>query len=336
MAVTIKDVARLANVSPSTVSRVIADNPSISTATKRRVRRIMDELNYYPNLSARSLASKKSQTIGLVLPQASDAFYQNPFFPTVMRGINEASSSKGYGLLISTGQNEEDRLSHIQRMVYGKQVEGLIFLYAMVNDPILEFVSSINFPVVVIGSPDNSQVNLVDNDNELIGKQATKALIEKGCRKPVYIGGDEKQPFIHNRELGFKAALKEAHLPSDHQNSFHPKSFMPDEGYALAKQILAKGEADGFVVADQLVARGVRHAIAQSQQADIPLITFKPYAPSLYTGHATEACMNLHGQTLGEQAVYILFDVLRDEENKGQRYIHEIVKSELIPGLNQQ
>lgn len=84
MAVTIKDVAQKAGVAPSTVSRVIQNNPSISDATKEKVRQAMKELKYYPNLNARSLVSKKSFVIGLVLPDATDAFYQNPFFPTVL------------------------------------------------------------------------------------------------------------------------------------------------------------------------------------------------------------------------------------------------------------
>src|SRR5699024_12070833 len=92
MTVTIKDVAKKSGVAPSTVSRVIADSPSISQATKEKVRKVMHELNYFPNANAQGLASSRSKTFGLILPLASDAFYQNPFFPTVLRGINFAMS----------------------------------------------------------------------------------------------------------------------------------------------------------------------------------------------------------------------------------------------------
>ncbi|XJS10039.1 LacI family DNA-binding transcriptional regulator [Aerococcaceae bacterium WGS1372] len=80
MAVTIKDVARVAGVSPSTVSRVISDSDSISDKTKKKVKKVMEELKYYPNINARSLVSKSSRIIGLVLPNNTDDFYQNPFF----------------------------------------------------------------------------------------------------------------------------------------------------------------------------------------------------------------------------------------------------------------
>ena len=81
MPVTIKDVAKAAGVSPSTVTRVIQNKSTISDETKKRVRKAMKELNYHPNLNARSLVSSYTQVIGLVLPDDSDVFYQNPFFP---------------------------------------------------------------------------------------------------------------------------------------------------------------------------------------------------------------------------------------------------------------
>ena len=100
MAVTIKDVARLAEVSPSTVTRVIQDKPSISQATKKRVRQAMETLNYHPNFNARSLASNKTNVIGVVLPRDTDAFYQNSFFPEVIRGISQIAAD--HHCLIST------------------------------------------------------------------------------------------------------------------------------------------------------------------------------------------------------------------------------------------
>ena len=104
MPVTIKDVAKAAGVSPSTVTRVIQNKSTISDETKKRVRKAMKELNYHPNLNARSLVSSYTQVIGLVLPDDSDVFYQNPFFPSVLRGIAQVASENhfppSYRLLI--------------------------------------------------------------------------------------------------------------------------------------------------------------------------------------------------------------------------------------------
>ena len=94
MASTIKDVAKLAGVSPSTVTRVLQDKSSISEATKKKVRKAMETLNYHPNVNARSLASKKTNVIGVVLPEDSVAFYQNSFFPDVIRGIAQSAADR--------------------------------------------------------------------------------------------------------------------------------------------------------------------------------------------------------------------------------------------------
>lgn len=94
MNVTIKDVAKRANVAPSTVSRVIADSPRISEKTKRKVREAMKELGYHPNFIARSLANQATQVIGIVMPSAAEQALQNPFFPEVIRGISKAAHEK--------------------------------------------------------------------------------------------------------------------------------------------------------------------------------------------------------------------------------------------------
>ena len=147
MPVTIKDVAKAAGVSPSTVTRVIQNKSTISDETKKRVRKAMKELNYHPNLNARSLVSSYTQVIGLVLPDDSDAFYQNPFFPSVLRGIAQVASENHYAIQIATGKDEKERLKAISQMVYGKRVDGLIFLYAEEEDPLVKLVADEQFPL---------------------------------------------------------------------------------------------------------------------------------------------------------------------------------------------
>ena len=86
------------------------------------------------------LSSQSSQVIALVLPVDSDVFYQNPFFPTVLRGITQIASDNDYAIQICTGQNEERRLDNLKQLIYGNRVDGLIFLYSNPNDPLVEFL----------------------------------------------------------------------------------------------------------------------------------------------------------------------------------------------------
>ena len=119
MAITIKDVAKLAKVAPSTVSRVIANSPRISADTKTRVRNAMDELKYHPNFIARSLASQSTKVIGLVLPHSSGVFFQNPFFSEVIQGLSEGVHDNHYALQMTSGKTEFDSYEGVVQMVQG-------------------------------------------------------------------------------------------------------------------------------------------------------------------------------------------------------------------------
>lgn len=330
MAVTIRDVAKRAGVAPSTVSRVVADSPSISEKTKKKVRKVMEELNYFPNVNAQGLASSRSKTFGLVLPLASDAFYQNPFFPTVLRGINDEMSKNDYSILLSTGETNAQRLNHIQKIVQGKQVEGLIFLYATKNDPLLEFAQSVGCPTVVIGSPDTTRVHIVDNDNEQIGRKATNYLIKQGCHKIAYIGGDTEQFFIQSRLKGYISALEENNLPVKEDYIFNDIVFLAEDGYKLISKHLDFNEYDGLVIADELVADGIQMALMENHVNDVKTISFKSYEHHLFSALAEESYIHLNTASLGSRAVNILFEALEDKNHMNNRYIHEYVTADLI------
>ena len=102
--VTIKDVAKATGVSPSTVSRVISDNPRISLETKRKVRKAMKEMGYHPNISARNLVAKSTKSIGVILPSSADKALQNPFFPEVLRGIGSIAYDMQYTVTLSSAK----------------------------------------------------------------------------------------------------------------------------------------------------------------------------------------------------------------------------------------
>ncbi|MDO4680671.1 MAG: LacI family DNA-binding transcriptional regulator [Aerococcus sp.] len=334
MTITIRDVAEKAGVAPSTVSRVIADSPSISEKTKKKVRQVMQALHYIPNTSAQNLARSHSQTIGIVLPKDSDAFYQNPFFPTVLRGINDEAAKHDYSILLSTGNTNEDRMQHVQQMVLGHQVEGLIFLYALQEDPLIDFALANHFPMIVIGSPDNIHVNSVDNYNEEIAREATEHLINQGCQHLLWVGGDPTQRFIQLREQGFREVLTKYQLEITEDQLINDVEFLPYEGYQLAKRLTeTNAPFDGIVVADQLIARGIREYFAYHPTLTAPkLITFKSYQQERHGNPLRESYINLKSQKLGSHSVSLLFDIMRlnQPDNEEERIIHDYIKSSLI------
>ncbi|PLS14949.1 LacI family transcriptional regulator [Bacillus sp. M6-12] len=214
MAATIKDVAREANVAPSTVSRVIANNPRISEKTKKRVREVMDKLGYHPNFQARSLVAKNTQTIGVVMPTSGYHAFDNPFFPEVLRGISENAHVNKYGLYLTTGSAEAEIYEEVVSMVQGKRVDGIVLLYSRISDRTKDFLENAGFPFTVVGRPysNESNTSFVDNDNISITKQVTNHLIQLGHQHIAFVGGNLDFVVTIDRLTGYKLALEEAGL----------------------------------------------------------------------------------------------------------------------------
>jgi DNA-binding LacI/PurR family transcriptional regulator len=263
MAVTIKDVAKRANVAPSTVSRVIADSPRISEKTKKKVREAMKELGYHPNFIARSLANKSTQVIGLVMPSSADKVFQNPFFPEVIRGISNAAHEWQYALQLSTGETEEEIYEGVIQMVQGKRVDGVILLYSRVNDKIMTYLQKEDFPFVVIGKPHKKaeQITHVDNDNYRAAREATEHLIELGHERIAFVGGNLNFVVTVDRLLGYEKALKNADLPYRKEYIVH-EEFLKEGGQEAMKELLSLEEPPtALVVADDLMALGVLNTL---------------------------------------------------------------------------
>lgn len=270
MAVTIKDVARQAGVDPSTVSRVIADNPRISARTKEKVLKVMEELDFYPNAIARSLANKSTKTIGAILPHSTEQFFVNPFFIEVMRGIGVSALKRGYNVLFSTGNTSEEEYKATSRLVNEKRVDGLILLTSRIGDKTIESLRKKHFPFVVVGKPSNMEdVNWVDNDNQEAGFQATEHLIKLGHRRIGFIGGEFSYVFMGERFKGYKKALDSYGIKFS-KELLSLGELVEEGGYNAAKKLIEqKNPPTAIVAADDLMAFGAMRAI-KAQGLSIP------------------------------------------------------------------
>lgn len=148
---TVKDVALKANVSPSTVSRVISNHPKISEETRVRVLKVMEELGYYPNAIARSLASRKTGTVGVILPNRSQDLLLNPFFPEALRGILKGAAAASYDVLLSSSTENKSELEIVKTFIRSSKVDGIILMSSKVDDETQEYLSGIDFPFSQIG-----------------------------------------------------------------------------------------------------------------------------------------------------------------------------------------
>lgn len=209
MAVTIKDVAALAGVSSSTVSRTCKNNPSISEETKEKVRRAMAQLGYEPNFQASNLASKNSRTIGIILPVSAREAYENPFYLEAIRGVSQLCNKRQYINTVITGESEEEILQVIKTMARSGQVDGFIVLYSRQDDPIAGFLYNEGFLYVLVGKAyaHANQTIYIDNDNLLASQEATEYLYQMGHRRIGYIGTDTSMIFSADRKSGYQTAL---------------------------------------------------------------------------------------------------------------------------------
>jgi DNA-binding LacI/PurR family transcriptional regulator len=279
MAVTIKDVAKLANVAPSTVSRVIANSPRISGKTKDKVRAAMDQLGYHPNFIARSLASQSTQAIGLVMPSSTDKVLENPFFPTVLRGISEGANEGQYALHMTTGKTEVEIFDGVVQMVQGGRVDGVILLYSKVEDKILTYLQQRDFPFVVIGKPFKhvEEITHVDNDNFRAAKEVTEYLINLGHERIAFVGGNVNLVVTVERLLGYEKALRDFHLPLLSEYIIH-EEFLREGGQGAVRELMSLDQPpSALVVVDDLMALGVLNTLDEmsiSVPDDISIVSF--------------------------------------------------------------
>ncbi|BBK78973.1 MULTISPECIES: LacI family DNA-binding transcriptional regulator [Clostridium] len=178
----IQDVARLAGVSPTTVSRVLNDRGYISDETREKVNKAMKELNYFPNDVARSLFNKRTNLIGVILPTVS-----NPFFGELTFYIENICNSLGYKILLCNSLNNIDNEERYLEMLMRNQVDGIIV--GTHNQGILEYKND-NMAVVSIDTDLSENIPIIGSDNYNGGKIATELLLSKGCKNIINIDGE--------------------------------------------------------------------------------------------------------------------------------------------------
>ena len=321
MAITIKDVAQLANVAPSTVSRVIANNPRISEKTKVRVRKAMEKLGYHPNFIARSLANQSTKIIGLVLPSSSNVIYQNPFFSTILQGLSEGAQEKQYSLLLSTGKTEDEIYEGIVNMVQGGMVDGIILMYSRMNDHILTYLRARDFPFVMIGKPYDfiEEISYVDNDNILAAEQATDYLLQLGHERIGFIGGDKKFVMTLDRLAGYEIALKRAGIVPRSEYTIH-EDLLHNGGLAAANRLLSLEEPpSALIVSDDFMALGIVHSLREMgirTPEEISIVSFNNVLFSEFSLPAlTSVDINIFD--LGYQAAKSIIQKLQKGEEPG-------------------
>ncbi len=324
MSVTIKDVAKRAGVSPSTVSRVLSNHPRISHATSEKVRAIMEDMGYHPNIMAKSLVSKTTQSLGVILPKPAEELFLNTFFMELIRGIVAQANRSGYDVVLSSGSSEQEEVDAVSRLVYGGRIDGAILLYSRKNDPVVDFLSRNQFPAVLVGrSEQHSNMITVDTDNIQAAADATRHLIQMGHRRIGFVSGPPELVVSVDRMAGFKRALQEAGLEY-RKDWIVEGEFLQESGYRAMSFFMNLPERPtALVVVDDMVSFGILrglHELGYRVPEDIAIVSFNNIALSeLSTPPLTSIDIGIYH--LGYTASQALIQAIQDK-NKEDETIH--------------
>lgn len=320
MATTIKDVAKLAGVSPSTVSRVISGNPRISEATRQEVYKAMKTLDYKPNASARNLANASTKTIGLIIPNKDENLFKNPFFILAMRGISLYAQKCNYKIMFNYSPNPEADLNFVREFVHSKWVDGIVLLTAYENDLCIDYLNENEFPFVVIGRPHNTNDILwVDNDNFEATYQLVSRLIGKGFQRIAFLGGPSQYVFSQDRLEGYKRALELRNIPLVEELIFEAEDFTSEHAYDMMPIALKNGLPDAIVTTDDMMAFGVLKYIKE-HNLDIVVTGFNNTTLCEYQTPPLTS-VDIHAESLGYQAAKLLIKNIEGERTLTNHFI---------------
>lgn len=334
MGITLEDIAKKANVSPSTVSRVISNNLNISAATRKKVLKIMEEMNFQPNIIARSLASNSTKIIGVVLASRTEGAlrkaFENPLSPDMLGGISLTAYKTGYNILLSSLNKFDDDKKKIRELAKGGITDGIIYFFSRVNDPIIAELKGLNTPFVVIGRPmDENEVNWVDNDNFLLSYKMTEFFIKRGHKKIAFIGASPSFVISVDRVEGYKKALLDNSISVD-ESLIVKGRFMTDNGYELMQGVFDKGNIPtGVIAQDDLIAFGIIKKIMERGLKipdDIAVAGINNVPMSEFSTPALTS-VELNAFDVGAKACEMLLSCINSSYNG---FARTIVPSELI------
>ena len=332
MAVTVKDVAKRAGVSPATVSRVCNNNPSISRETRERVQQAIAELGYeLPNPPEPALMPA-IKTIGIVLPPSTREAYENTFYLKAIRGISQVCNQRQVTGTVITGQDYTETLRSVQTLHRSGKADGFILLYSRRNDMVIDYLCEQGLLYVIIGKADDlaGQTMCIDNDNLLAGREAADYLYSLGHRRIGFLGPASDFLYASDRCAGYQLSLLLHGLPVQQEYCTELDQAGAEDTSALEALLRRSNRPTAFVVSDDMLALVLERVCVQMGlqiPQDISIIAFNN---SLYAKLASPqlTSVDINPFRLGQEAAVQLLNHADDPNLMAAKIIvpHEIVE----------
>jgi DNA-binding LacI/PurR family transcriptional regulator len=326
---TLDEVARVAGVSRATVSRVVNGSPKVSADVRRTVERAIDRLGYVPNRAARSLVTRRSDSIAVVITEPASRLFNDPFFPRLVRGISAALSARDQQLVLLMPNDDVDERRTVRYLTAG-HVDGVILVSLHGDDPLPEQLVASRIPSVVLGRPSRGvDVDYVDADNRDGGRRATAHLIQRGRRRIATIAGPNDMVAGIDRLAGYRDALADAELPVD-DGLIATGDFTQAGGEAAMERLLkARPDLDAVFCASDLMAvaaLGALQAAGRRVPEDVAVVGYDD-SPIATTTRPALSSVRQPIEDMGREMVNLLSGSI---EQNGRVPRHIVLATELI------
>jgi LacI family transcriptional regulator len=327
---TIKDIARIAQVSATAVSMALNGHPRIGAATRKRILQIARELRYQPNFVARSLVKRQSRTLGVIITSIL-----NPFYPELAKGIEDAALGRGYNIILCSTNYDLRLEKHYIDMLRGKGADGIIFSSVEAADPNIRPLVRDQFPFILVNRrlytrPLAAKIDYIVPDNRLGGYLAMRHLYRLGHRRIGIIAGSLTTSNAIERTEGARGFLAEHGLKPDLRLLIECH-FSKDAAYRATRRLMAlKSPPSAIFAENDFMALGVREALLDGGiriPEDVALVGFDDIAVTALKGIELTT-VSQKKYEMGSLAVGLLIDRI---EKKGLSTVQQVtLEPELI------
>ncbi|MFC2089726.1 LacI family DNA-binding transcriptional regulator [Bacteroidota bacterium] len=326
--VTIKDIARILGVSPSTVSRALKDHPDISSATKMQVKELVDKLKYKPNAIALSLRSQKSNMISVIVPQIV-----HHFFSSVISGIDEVARENGYNVMIFQSNENYEREVEIIQAIETNRAEGVLVSVSKTTTSFNHFKELVDndFPLVFFDRvSDELDTDKVIVDDFTGAMNAVEYLIGKGCMRIAHLAAPQNLLIGYHRQRGYISALEKNRMKVD--DRFIIKCDTIEEAYEVVPDLMKLTDPpDAIFAVNDMTAAGTVNILKKMKYRipeDVSVIGFTDGLVSTVTDPPLTT-VSQHGFEMGKKAARMLLERI-DHPDSGKKPYTEVIPTELV------
>lgn len=317
MAVTIQDVADAAQVSIATVSKIINQKPSISDATRQKVLRVMEELNYRPSARAVNFARQSSENIVFLAVAGPHTAFHNPHLFEILCGAQRRLSKHHYNVSFIGAADKEEACRTAADIIGRRSADGILIHGSATSRPLADLLTRSDFPHIIIGRPPFSGAACwIDINNHVSGEMATKYLTRRGYSRIAFIGGPATDEISRHRLKGFTSAMQlSGHTVPEAYIKYG--SYSKESGFAMMKELLSLAQRpDAVICENNPIAMGAASAVERCGlhiPDDLGLITFDDYPLSQLIDPPLTV-VDIDVNDMGVQAASLLLKKIRNPE----------------------